>query len=76
VHKDFSDYHQHHLKWCKVLGVIEGQVGKTFNRCIIECWWRVYMSINHGKTIDEFKEHGGVVVRKRLHKHNDSTQAS
>ncbi len=34
------------------------------------------MSINHGKTIDEFKEHGGVVVRKRLHKHNDSTQAS
>jgi hypothetical protein len=29
----------------------------------------MYMSINHGKTIDDFKECGRVVVRKSLHKH-------
>jgi hypothetical protein len=29
----------------------------------------MYMSINHGKTIDDFKEHGRVVVRESLHKH-------
>jgi hypothetical protein len=29
----------------------------------------MYMSINHGKIIDDFKEHGRVVVRKNLHKH-------
>jgi hypothetical protein len=29
----------------------------------------MYMSINHGKTIDGFKEPGTIVVRKNLHKH-------
>jgi hypothetical protein len=29
----------------------------------------MYMSINHGETIDDFKEHGKVVVRENLHKH-------
>ncbi len=29
----------------------------------------MYMSINHGETIDDFKERGRVVVRKNLHKH-------
>jgi hypothetical protein len=29
----------------------------------------VYMSINHGKTIDDFKECGRVVVKINLHKH-------
>jgi len=29
----------------------------------------MYMSINHGKTIDDFKERGRVAVRKSLHKH-------
>jgi hypothetical protein len=29
----------------------------------------MYMSINHGETIDDFKEHVRVVVRKNLHKH-------
>jgi len=29
----------------------------------------MYMSINHGKTIDDFKECGRVVVRENLHKH-------
>jgi hypothetical protein len=29
----------------------------------------MYMSINHGKTIDDFKEHGTVAVRKNLQKH-------
>ncbi len=29
----------------------------------------MYMSINHGETIDDFKECGRVVVRKNLHKH-------
>jgi hypothetical protein len=27
------------------------------------------MSINHGETIDDFKEHGKVAMRKNLHKH-------
>jgi hypothetical protein len=27
------------------------------------------MSISHGKTIDDFKEHGRVAMRKSLHKH-------
>jgi len=27
----------------------------------------IYMSINHGKTIDDFKERGRVVVRKSFH---------
>jgi len=29
----------------------------------------MYMSINHGKTIDDVKEHGKVAIRKNLHKH-------
>jgi len=29
----------------------------------------MYMSINHGKIIDDFKEHGRVVVRESFHKH-------
>ncbi len=29
----------------------------------------MYMSINHGETIDEFKERGRVDVREILHKH-------
>jgi hypothetical protein len=29
----------------------------------------MYMSINHGETIDDFKEHGRVVVRENFHKH-------
>jgi len=29
----------------------------------------IYMSINHGETIDDFKERGRVVVRESLHKH-------
>jgi hypothetical protein len=29
----------------------------------------MYMSINHGERIDDFKEHGRVVVRKCFHKH-------
>jgi flavin reductase (DIM6/NTAB) family NADH-FMN oxidoreductase RutF len=29
----------------------------------------MYMSINHGKTIDDFKERGKVVVRGNFHKH-------
>jgi len=29
----------------------------------------MYMSINHGKIIDDFKEHGRVVVRENFHKH-------
>jgi hypothetical protein len=29
----------------------------------------MYMSINHGEIIDDFKEHGRVDVRESLHKH-------
>jgi hypothetical protein len=29
----------------------------------------MYMSINHGETIDDFKERGRVVVKENLHKH-------
>jgi hypothetical protein len=29
----------------------------------------MYMSINHGETIDDFKEREQVVVRENLHKH-------
>ncbi len=29
----------------------------------------MYMSINHGKTFDDFKERGRVAIRKKLHKH-------
>jgi hypothetical protein len=29
----------------------------------------MYMSINHGETIDDFKECGKVDVRENLHKH-------
>jgi hypothetical protein len=29
----------------------------------------MYMSINHGETIDDFKERGRVVVRESLQKH-------
>jgi len=29
----------------------------------------MYMSINHGETIDNFKEHGRVHVQENLHKH-------
>jgi hypothetical protein len=29
----------------------------------------MYMSINHGETIDDFKERGRVAVRESLHKH-------
>jgi hypothetical protein len=32
----------------------------------------MYMSINHGETIDDFKEHGKVDVKKNLHKHKPS----
>jgi len=32
----------------------------------------MYMSINHGETIDDFKECGRVDVRKSLHKHKPS----
>jgi hypothetical protein len=32
----------------------------------------MYMSINHGKTIDDFKESGKVDVRESLHKHRPS----
>jgi hypothetical protein len=29
----------------------------------------MYMSINHGETIDDFKKRGRVAMRKNLHKH-------
>ncbi len=29
----------------------------------------MYMSINHGEIVDDFKEHGRVVVKETLHKH-------
>jgi hypothetical protein len=29
----------------------------------------MYMSINHRETINNFKEHGRVIVKKSLHKH-------
>jgi len=29
----------------------------------------MYMSINHGETIDDFKEHGRVDARENFHKH-------
>jgi hypothetical protein len=29
----------------------------------------MYMSINHGETIDDFKKCGRVVMRENLHKH-------
>jgi hypothetical protein len=29
----------------------------------------MYMSINHGETIDDLKKHGRVVVKENLHKH-------
>jgi hypothetical protein len=29
----------------------------------------MYMSINHGKSIHDFKERGRILVRKNLHKH-------
>jgi hypothetical protein len=29
----------------------------------------MYMSINHGKIIDDFKEHRRVAMRKNFHKH-------
>jgi len=29
----------------------------------------MYMSINRGEKIDDFKEHGRVAVRKSFHKH-------
>jgi len=29
----------------------------------------MYMSINHGETIDDFKEHGRVAVKEIFHKH-------
>ncbi len=32
----------------------------------------MYMSINHGETIDDFKKCGRVVVRENLHKHKPS----
>jgi hypothetical protein len=32
----------------------------------------MYMSINHGETIDDFKERGRVVVKDNLHKHRPS----
>jgi membrane protease subunit (stomatin/prohibitin family) len=32
----------------------------------------MYMSINHGKIIDDFKECGKVDVRESLHKHRPS----
>jgi hypothetical protein len=32
----------------------------------------MYMSINHGETIDDFKERGRVVMRINLHKHKIS----
>jgi hypothetical protein len=28
----------------------------------------MYMSINHGEIINDFKEHGKVIVRKSFHK--------
>jgi hypothetical protein len=32
----------------------------------------MYMSINHGETIENFKEHGRVALKKNLHKHRPS----
>jgi len=32
----------------------------------------MYMSINHGETIDDFKKREKVVVRETLHKHKPS----
>jgi len=32
----------------------------------------MYMSINHGETIDDFKEHGKIAVKKNFHKHRPS----
>jgi len=32
----------------------------------------MYMSINHGETIDDFQERGRVVVGESLHKHRPS----
>jgi hypothetical protein len=32
----------------------------------------MYVSINHGETIDDFKEHGRVDVKESLHKHRPS----
>ncbi len=32
----------------------------------------IYMSINHGETTNDFKEHGRVDVRERFHKHKPS----
>jgi alpha-galactosidase/6-phospho-beta-glucosidase family protein len=29
----------------------------------------MYMSINHGKFINDFREHGRVAMRESLHKH-------
>jgi len=32
----------------------------------------MYLAINHGKTFDDFKEHGRVDVRENFHKHKPS----
>ncbi len=32
----------------------------------------MYMSINHGEIIDDFKERGKVAMRENLHKHRPS----
>jgi len=32
----------------------------------------MYMSINHGETIDDFKDHGRVVMKENFHKHRPS----
>jgi hypothetical protein len=42
VDKGFSDDHQHNIRWCKVLGLMAAQVGRTFDRCTTKCWCRVY----------------------------------
>ncbi len=53
-----------HLRGIKKIKDVEVQGGSLEDLRDV-----MYMSINHGKTIDDFKKHGRVTVRKSLHKH-------
>ncbi len=59
----------HVLKAWRLCGIEKIKVVEVLGGIFQDLHDVMYMSINHGKTIDDFKEHGRVGMKKNLHKH-------
>jgi hypothetical protein len=59
----------HVLKAWRLHGIEKIKDGEVWSGILQDLHDVMYMSINHGETIDDFKYRGKVVVRENVHKH-------